>query len=260
MPIIENIMQVFQGLISFLTGVFMGDWEKVWQGVSNIFSGIVGGLVEIFKAPFRVIIGTINSVIGGLNNISLPSWVPGIGGKGISIPLIPMFAKGTNKTPDTFIAGEEGPELITGAKGRKVFTAGETGNIFNKLKALGLAKNPDSKGLPDIADGVGTSNGIASYAMKNAKAFSKAGTASKLAAIKGQAVSKQLGVDPPSVKVEAKSDKTYEIHLENKPTIYTNGDPKDIESKLMAMCEDIAELILEKVRATNEDERRVKLA
>ncbi len=43
------------------------------------------------------------------------------------------FATGTEYTPDTFIAGEKGAELITGARGRKVFTALETGNIFTNI-------------------------------------------------------------------------------------------------------------------------------
>ena len=43
------------------------------------------------------------------------------------------FATGTEYTPDTFIAGERGAELITGAGGRKVFTALETENIFTNI-------------------------------------------------------------------------------------------------------------------------------
>ena len=55
------------------------------------------------------------------------------GGKGINIPLIPQFATGTDSTPDTFIAGEQGAELITNAKNRSVFTAAQTGSIFRNL-------------------------------------------------------------------------------------------------------------------------------
>ncbi len=49
------------------------------------------------------------------------------------ISLIQGFATGSEYTPDTFIAGEKGAELITGSKGRKVFTALETGNIFSNI-------------------------------------------------------------------------------------------------------------------------------
>lgn len=133
--LVNNVMLIFQGLIDFITGIFTGNWQQAWEGVKSIFSGIFGGLGEIFKAPFRVIVSTINTVIGGLNKLKVPDWVPGLGGKGINIPLIPAFAKGTGDTPDSFIAGEEGPELITNAPHRTVFTATQTEGIMAAQKA-----------------------------------------------------------------------------------------------------------------------------
>lgn len=154
--IIGSVMEIFQGLIDFVTGVFTGNWSQAWEGVKSIFSGVFEGLGEIFKAPIRAIVSVINKVIGGLNELTVPDWVPGIGGKGINIPLIPEFAKGTNYTPDTFIAGEEGPELITGAAGRKVFTAAQTGKIFQNL--VGSGNNVDTAN--NVNAGMGTAGTI----------------------------------------------------------------------------------------------------
>ena len=126
-------MSIFQGLIDFITGLFTGNWQQAWNGIKSIFSGAVGGLGEIIKAPLKAVVSAVNTVIGGLNKLSVPDWVPGIGGKGINIPLIPGFVNGTARTPDTFIAGENGPELITGAANRSVFTAAQTGQIFNNM-------------------------------------------------------------------------------------------------------------------------------
>lgn len=134
--VVQSVMQILSGLISFITGVFTGNWKQAWEGVKSIFSGIVNGIKGIFKGVINGIIGVINGFIKGINNIKIPSWVPGVGGKGINIPTIPTFAKGTGRTPDTFIAGEAGAELITNAKNRAVFTAAETGNIFKNLTAL----------------------------------------------------------------------------------------------------------------------------
>lgn len=131
--IVSNVMQIFQGLIDFITGVFTGNWSQAWEGIKSIFSGAVGGLGEIIKAPLRAVVSAVNTVIGGLNKLKVPDWVPELGGKGINIPLIPGFAKGTERTPSTFIAGENGPELITNAANRKVFTAAQTGQIFNNM-------------------------------------------------------------------------------------------------------------------------------
>ena len=56
------------------------------------------------------------------------------GGTNIPVVTVPGYAAGTEYTKDTFIAGEQGPELITGAAGRKVFTALETGNILQNSR------------------------------------------------------------------------------------------------------------------------------
>lgn len=152
--IVGNVMQIFQGLIDFITGVFTGNWSQAWEGIKSIFSGAVGGLGEIIKAPLRVVISAVNTVIRGLNKLKVPDWVPGLGGKGINIPEIPGFAKGTNRTPSTFIAGENGPELITDAANRKVFTAAQTGQIFNNMaqaENLNTANN-----VSTAAGGAGT--------------------------------------------------------------------------------------------------------
>lgn len=138
-------IEVFNGLITFITGVFTGNWSQAWEGVSSIFSSIWNGIKTMCSSVMNTIIGAINAVIKGLNGIAIPDWVPGVGGMSLDIPTIPQFAKGTNFTPDTFIAGEQGAELITGAAGRKVFTAAQTGDIFNNLgKAQQMAENIQS--------------------------------------------------------------------------------------------------------------------
>ena len=152
--IVSSVMQVFQGLIDFIMGVFTGNWSQAWEGIKSIFSGVFSGLGEIFKAPFKVIVSVINTVIRGLNKLKVPDWVPGIGGMGINIPEIPGFAKGTNRTPSTFIAGENGPELITDAANRKVFTAAQTGQIFNNMAQAGNLNTANN--VNATAGGAGT--------------------------------------------------------------------------------------------------------
>lgn len=152
--IVSNVMQIFQGLIDFITGVFTGNWSQAWEGIKSIFSGVVGGLGEIIKAPLRAVVSVVNTVIGGLNKLKIPDWVPGLGGKGINIPMIPGFAKGTNRTPSTFIAGENGPELITDAANRKVFTAAQTGQIFNNMAQAGNLNTANN--VNATAGGAGT--------------------------------------------------------------------------------------------------------
>lgn len=137
---IQNMMTaiktIFSGLITFITGSFTGNWQKAWEGVKTIFQGIFSGLVAIVAAPINTIVSLINSMIDKVNgiNITIPDWVPGLGGKSYSmhIPKIPMFAKGSTgfNTPDTFIAGEKGAELVTNARGYKVFNHGQTKDLL----------------------------------------------------------------------------------------------------------------------------------
>lgn len=109
-------------VVVYLTGEFFADAITLPEGVT----------ADTLAKAFRNI-SLVNGAISGLNKLKIPDWVPGIGGKGINIPLIPQFATGTDSTPDTFIAGEQGAELITNAKNRSVFTAAQTGSIFRNL-------------------------------------------------------------------------------------------------------------------------------
>ena len=90
----NGIKGVFSGIIDYITGVFSGNWEKAWNGIKQIFANIANTLGNIFKAPINFIIDIINGFIKGLNKIKIPDWVPGVGGKGINVPLIPKLAKG----------------------------------------------------------------------------------------------------------------------------------------------------------------------
>ncbi len=53
---IEGVIKVFQGIITFLTGVFTGDWKKAWEGVKQIFSSIVGTFKDVFKNTWDAIV------------------------------------------------------------------------------------------------------------------------------------------------------------------------------------------------------------
>ena len=131
--VVSGALTAIKGLVDVFAGIFTGDWTRVWEGVKSIFSGVWNSLKSIASGVLNGIISLVNGVISGLNKLKIPDWVPGIGGKDINIPLIPRFATGTDSTPDTFIAGEQGAELITNAKNRSVFTAAQTGSIFRNL-------------------------------------------------------------------------------------------------------------------------------
>jgi len=80
--------------------------------VVAIFEGIADAIVGAFKFAFNSIAKIWNSTVGKLS-FSIPSWVPVIGGKGFSVPEIPMLANGGIVTgPTLAMIGERGPEAV----------------------------------------------------------------------------------------------------------------------------------------------------
>lgn len=116
LPYVTGIINVFSDVLNFLTNIFTGKWGEAWENVVGIFKSVFSMFVNYAFSPLNTVIGLINTVISGLNMIKLPDWVPGIGGKGINIPEIPMlslpkFATG-GFTDGLSIAGEAGTEAI----------------------------------------------------------------------------------------------------------------------------------------------------
>lgn len=112
-PIINSLEVVFLGLTNFISGVFSGNWRRAWFGVRQIFESIVSGLSHIFKAPLNFMIDGINKFLSGIGKIKIPDWVPGVGGKGFSIPRIPRLAKGGIVSASTIAnIGEAGTEAV----------------------------------------------------------------------------------------------------------------------------------------------------
>lgn len=112
-PIINSLQVVFLGLTSFISGVFSNNWRRAWFGVRQIFEGIVSGLSHIFKAPLNFMIDGINKFLSGIGKVKIPDWVPGVGGKGFSIPKIPRLAKGGIVSASTIAnIGEAGTEAV----------------------------------------------------------------------------------------------------------------------------------------------------
>jgi hypothetical protein len=83
-----------QGILDFVTDVFSGDFSGAFSGLVDTISSIWDGLGGVIKAPLNTVIGIVNSFISKINNLQIPEWVPGIGGKGLDIPSIPYMEQG----------------------------------------------------------------------------------------------------------------------------------------------------------------------
>lgn len=71
--ILDMLIDVFNGLIKFLKGVFTGDWELAWNGISDIFSGILNGIFNVadtmLVAISRLFGGKLNGVLTDVQSI-----------------------------------------------------------------------------------------------------------------------------------------------------------------------------------------------
>ena len=224
--IISAVQQVLSGIIQFITGVFSGNWSQAWEGIKSIFSGVWDGILSICKGVINGITGAVNVVIRGLNSLKVPDWVPGIGGKGINIPEIPQLAKGSKNTPDTFIAGEAGPELITNAPGRTVYTAQQTKDIFSAQNAAAQVAQ---------AAGAGQTASQVFYNTTN----------------------NAPEVKPPEVVSGAGAGGGNNITITNSPTIYVDSDKAgDFEEKLEENNRNLLQEVEDLLDKRNDDERR----
>ena len=127
----DGTKRLLDGIIDFIRGVFTGDWERAWKGISNVFSTIFDGIKIIGKGAINGLIGLLNSGINAVNRmisgfnsigIDIPEWLGG-GSWHPNVSLIPnaaYLAKGGVLNDGTAVVGEAGPEILTISGGRAI--------------------------------------------------------------------------------------------------------------------------------------------
>ena len=115
-----GIKKAFSAVGTWFSDIFKNAVKGIkgaFDGVKTWFQNLWNGIWNVIKTPINWIIDGINSLIGGLNSLSIqiPDWVPFVGGQtwGVNIPKIPKLARGgivDSGTP--FIAGEAGAEAV----------------------------------------------------------------------------------------------------------------------------------------------------
>ena len=124
---IDALLTMFEGIISFLSGVFKTDWESVWNGCKEFVGTAFSGLADMVKVPINAVISIVNGAISKINSIhfTVPEWVLGIGGKsweGLNIPQIPTLAKGTDNWQGGIVQiSEKGGEIVDLPSGSRVY-------------------------------------------------------------------------------------------------------------------------------------------
>jgi len=149
-PIIDQVVDAFeylweqiQNVVDLVVALFEGDFGGAWDALKEMATTAIDFVVETFKDLPKLIwdgmiagVGLIadlgqafgKALVNGLitiwnmadlrfPRIDVPSWVPGVGGKGFGgfdvFPDIPTLAAGgIIQSPQLVLAGEAGPEAI----------------------------------------------------------------------------------------------------------------------------------------------------
>lgn len=127
--VVINVVSAVIGWFSRIPGAIGGivnavvDWFRQLPGR---IGGVIGGVVDTLTSPFRTAFNAIarlwNNSIGKLS-FKAPDWVPGLGGKGFSMPTLPYLAGGTDNFRGGWaVVGEKGPELAYMPRGTAVYS------------------------------------------------------------------------------------------------------------------------------------------
>lgn len=135
------LLAILAGPFGVAVYLITKNWDKikhggqvVWRWLSGLpgkiksgFSKVGGWISAPFRAGFNAVARGWNSTVGRLS-FRVPSWVPGLGGAGWSMPRLPMLAKGGMiRGAGMAIVGEAGPELVHLPAGAAVSPLGRGG-------------------------------------------------------------------------------------------------------------------------------------
>ena len=139
--VLEGLKTAYIGLMTFITGVFTGDWTKAWNGIKSIFSGVFSGLYAIAKSPFDQITTLIATVKEKVSDfIGLFEKAKGLASEGLTVVTntiknvvdkIPFLADGgVVNSPTLAMIGEAGSEAVIPLNRLGDFTGARETSIY----------------------------------------------------------------------------------------------------------------------------------
>lgn len=153
----DGIKSIWSGIAGFFSGLWDGIETRakmIWKGLGDI----IGGVGDVVKGVWNAIVDAVkavwNFIAKGWNSIpdiTVPDWVPLIGGNTFGLPKLPVLYRGGPTPGGPAIVGEHGPELlvrgqnitqILGARGPEIAHLPPGGYVVPNLRTLaaGLAR------------------------------------------------------------------------------------------------------------------------
>lgn len=179
--VLVNAIGIFTTAISNLTSfmvTFADTFKNIWDGIYGFVKGIINGIIGFVQTMINGIIAGVNAVVRAMNTIkvSIPAWVPGLGGRsfGINLPTlsnvtIPQLADGGIVMPQP---GGVLANLAEAGKPEAVIPLDRLGgmgttNNYNINISAGIGTDPVSLGREVV-------NAIKRYEATNGKVFAGA--------------------------------------------------------------------------------------
>lgn len=134
-----NVIKGVWGAVSgWFSGIFDGIGKAanaVWEGIKTVASDaghIIQGVWDTVTGVIKAIWNAIANIWNGIPSVTVPDWVPFIGGTTFSLPKMPVLFQGGPTPGGPALVGEHGPEQIV-RDGRVVETVGARGPEIAQL-------------------------------------------------------------------------------------------------------------------------------
>lgn len=118
----DSLKQILDGILTFLGGVFTGNWESAWDGIVQIFKGKFNLIKSYAGETMNFIMNLINKVVNAIANMISKIRAARSAMSGSTSNFSGYYAKGGTLRSGWGIVGEAGPEIIRMVGGKAVIT------------------------------------------------------------------------------------------------------------------------------------------
>lgn len=149
--IIDGIKENFEGWVNFIAGIFTGDWQRAWDGITGIFRGVR----DTIKAIIDTILGFIGDLLGGIWDAirgigRLESKINGVSSRSVSS--IVDIGLGSFSRSISPYANVPGVEALANAK----FPGYATGQVIPRTMKRHLAWLGDNNQETEVVSPIST--------------------------------------------------------------------------------------------------------
>lgn len=128
---LKPLFDILNGLITFITNIFKGNWEDAWNGIVEVFKGIINLIPTAIEGMINAAIWVINKLIDGINFIG--GWL------GVDIDHIPDVELPRLRQGIDFVPSDNYPVALD--YGEAVLTASEA-EEYRKSKRESGTQSP----------------------------------------------------------------------------------------------------------------------